>query len=285
MCLLHWTRLSRWVELLNPYMSNAVSFHILASLILSRNNHRWSMWIPLVSQTEQTACGWSNSLSLQYSYIDSTFLKHFQTGNHIKVSSTLSLYHAITPWVDRKYPNWRDRKCWFIHLKVLSSTTTTPSPHIDLSDCVLSLLYHRAHDLNLSSELDVPLKQSESFSSKLSRVAERIRRLWIELRPVGKSLSSFFIAVEVPFFYSSVAQQEWDESPEPIKKKYHITNEMLGLGSKRKLFQRSVEGDAVDIVKSCQTVVLSAPPEDSYLVMGKCLDTSQMAPYVRYDLV
>lgn len=132
MCLLHWTRLSRWVELLNPYMSNAVSFHILASLILSRNNHRWSMWIPLVSQTEQTACGWSNSLSLQYSFIDSTLLKHFQTGNHIKVSNTLSItsYHAITPWVDKKYPNWRDRKCWFIHLKVLSSPTTPPSPHM-----------------------------------------------------------------------------------------------------------------------------------------------------------
>jgi hypothetical protein len=54
--------------------------------------------------------------------------------------------------------------------------------HIDLSDCVLPLLYHRAHDLNLSSEVKVPLK-SESLDGKLSRVAERILRLWIELRP------------------------------------------------------------------------------------------------------
>jgi hypothetical protein len=43
--------------------------------------------------------------------------------------------------------------------------------HIDLSDDVLSLLYHGAHDLNLPSEVEVPLKQSESFPSeaKLSR--------------------------------------------------------------------------------------------------------------------
>lgn len=53
----------------------------------------------------------------------------------------------------------------------------------DLSDCVLSLLYHSAYDLNLSSEVKVPLKQSESLDGKLSRVAERIWRLWIELRP------------------------------------------------------------------------------------------------------